>query len=59
MPDTVEEMCLDMPRLDKLLKDVNDISDSGARYSDMPQVWEGLSHCHLTPRLPFITGKVL
>ncbi|XP_020570403.2 ryanodine receptor 3 isoform X4 [Oryzias latipes] len=40
MPDTVEEMCLDMPRLDKLLKDVNDISDSGARYSDMPQVIE-------------------
>lgn len=40
MPDTVEEMCPEMPRLDKLLKDVNDVSESGARYSDMPQVWE-------------------
>lgn len=38
MPDTVEEMCPEMPRLDKLLKDVNDVSESGARYSDMPQV---------------------
>ncbi|XP_054910408.1 ryanodine receptor 3 isoform X2 [Poeciliopsis prolifica] len=40
MPDTVEEMCPEMPRLDKLLKDVNDVSESGARYSDMPQVIE-------------------
>ena len=39
MPDTVEEMCPEMPRLDRLLKDVNDVSESGARYSDMPQVW--------------------
>lgn len=38
MPDTVEEMCPEMPRLDRLLKDVNDVSESGARYSDMPQV---------------------
>ncbi|XP_061602252.1 ryanodine receptor 3 isoform X2 [Cololabis saira] len=40
MPDTVEEMCPEMPRLDKLLKDINDISESGARYSDIPQVIE-------------------
>ncbi|XP_038144308.1 ryanodine receptor 3 isoform X1 [Cyprinodon tularosa] len=40
MPDTVEEMCPEMPRLDKLLRDVNDVSESGARYSDMPQVIE-------------------
>ncbi|MED6235551.1 Ryanodine receptor 3 [Ataeniobius toweri] len=40
MPDTVEEMCPEMPRLDKLLKDVNDVSESGARYSDMPQIIE-------------------
>ncbi|CAL9692587.1 unnamed protein product [Knipowitschia caucasica] len=40
MPDTVDEMCPEMPTLDKLLKDVNDISESGARYSDMPQVIE-------------------
>ncbi|TKS76306.1 Ryanodine receptor 3 [Collichthys lucidus] len=38
MPDTVEEMCPEMPRLDRLLKDVNDVSESGARYSDMPQL---------------------
>lgn len=38
MPDTVEEMCPEIPRLDKLLKDVNDVSECGARYSDMPQV---------------------
>ncbi|XP_029984596.1 ryanodine receptor 3 [Sphaeramia orbicularis] len=40
MPDTVEEMCPEMPRLDRLLKDVHDVSESGARYSDMPQVIE-------------------
>uniref|UniRef100_A0A7N5ZUX4 Ryanodine receptor 3 n=1 Tax=Anabas testudineus TaxID=64144 RepID=A0A7N5ZUX4_ANATE len=40
MPDTVEEMCPEMPCLDRLLKDVNDVSESGARYSDMPQVIE-------------------
>lgn len=38
MPDKVVEMCPEIPRLDKLLKDVNDVSESGARYSDMPQV---------------------
>uniref|UniRef100_A0A3Q3FF02 Ryanodine receptor 3 n=1 Tax=Labrus bergylta TaxID=56723 RepID=A0A3Q3FF02_9LABR len=40
MPDTVEEMCPELPELQKLLKDVNDVSESGARYSDMPQVIE-------------------
>uniref|UniRef100_A0A665TL55 Ryanodine receptor 3 n=1 Tax=Echeneis naucrates TaxID=173247 RepID=A0A665TL55_ECHNA len=40
MPDTVEEMCPEMPSLDRVLKDVNDVSESGARYSDMPQVIE-------------------
>ncbi|XP_077442696.1 ryanodine receptor 3 [Stigmatopora argus] len=40
MPDTVEEMCPEMPRLDKLLKDVNDVSETGARYNEMPQVIE-------------------
>ncbi|KAM3861482.1 ryanodine receptor 3 [Diretmus argenteus] len=40
MPDTVEEMCLEMPRLDGLLKDISEISESGARYTDMPQVIE-------------------
>ncbi|XP_072301857.1 ryanodine receptor 3 isoform X2 [Eucyclogobius newberryi] len=40
MPDTVEEMCPELPCLDKLLKDVNDISETGARYSEMSQVIE-------------------
>jgi len=38
MPDTVEEICPEMPCLDSLLKDVSDVSESGARYSDMPEV---------------------
>jgi hypothetical protein len=38
MPDSVEEMCSEVPRLDRLLKDINDISESGARYTEMPQV---------------------
>ncbi|XP_028295256.1 LOW QUALITY PROTEIN: ryanodine receptor 3 [Gouania willdenowi] len=40
MPDTIEEMCPEMPSLDRLLKEVSDGSESGARYSDMPQVIE-------------------
>ncbi|XP_031717453.1 ryanodine receptor 3 isoform X4 [Anarrhichthys ocellatus] len=40
MPDKVEEMSPEMPRLDRLLKDVSDVSESGARYSDMPEVIE-------------------
>lgn len=53
MPDTVEEMCPEMPRLDKLLKDVNDVSESGARYSDMPQVGRKCiqTAAFFTPRL--------
>ena len=41
MPDTVAEICPEMPRLDGLLKDIHDISESGARYSEMPQVCMG------------------
>ncbi|XP_017311642.1 ryanodine receptor 3 isoform X2 [Ictalurus punctatus] len=40
MPDTVEEMCPEMPRLDGLMKDIHDISESGARYTEMPHVIE-------------------
>ncbi|XP_062407606.1 ryanodine receptor 3 [Sardina pilchardus] len=40
MPDSVTEMCPEMPELDGLLKDISDLSESGARYSDMPQVIE-------------------
>ncbi|MGH0131347.1 UNVERIFIED_CONTAM: hypothetical protein FKN15_047691 [Acipenser sinensis] len=40
MPDTVEEMCPDMPQLDRLMKDINDMAESGARYTEMPHVIE-------------------
>uniref|UniRef100_A0A8C8D3B2 Ryanodine receptor 3 n=1 Tax=Oncorhynchus tshawytscha TaxID=74940 RepID=A0A8C8D3B2_ONCTS len=40
MPDAVEEMCPEMPRLDVLMKDINDMSESGARYTEMPHVIE-------------------
>ncbi|KAA0708571.1 Ryanodine receptor 3 [Triplophysa tibetana] len=40
MPDTVDEMCPEMPELDGLMKDMGDISESGARYTEMPHVIE-------------------
>ncbi|KAJ7989095.1 hypothetical protein DPEC_G00315980 [Dallia pectoralis] len=40
MPETVEEMCPEMPQLDALMKDINDMSESGARYTEMPHVIE-------------------
>ncbi|XP_029937802.1 ryanodine receptor 3 [Myripristis murdjan] len=40
MPDSVEEMCPEMPRLDGLMKDINDMAESGARYTEMPHVIE-------------------
>ncbi|XP_071375043.1 ryanodine receptor 3-like [Centroberyx affinis] len=40
MPDSVEEMCPEMPRLDVLMKDINDMAESGARYTEMPHVIE-------------------
>jgi len=40
MPDTVDEMCNEMPQLDGLMKDIGEISESGARYTEMPQVIE-------------------
>ncbi|XP_068195431.1 ryanodine receptor 3-like [Antennarius striatus] len=40
IPDSVEEMCPGMPRLDGLMKDINDMSESGARYTEMPHVIE-------------------
>ncbi|XP_053702100.1 ryanodine receptor 3-like isoform X3 [Synchiropus splendidus] len=38
--DTVEKMCPGMPRLDGLMKDINDMAESGARYTEMPHVIE-------------------
>lgn len=40
MPDSVEEMCPEMPRLEGLMKDIGDVTESGARYSEMPHVIE-------------------
>lgn len=40
MPDTVEEMCPEIPRLDGLMSDINEMSESGARYTEMPHVIE-------------------
>ncbi|KAK5916634.1 hypothetical protein CgunFtcFv8_011600 [Champsocephalus gunnari] len=38
--DSVAEMCPRMPRLDGLMKDINDMAESGARYTEMPHVIE-------------------
>lgn len=40
IPDSVEEMCPGMPRLDGLTKDINDMAEAGARYTEMPHVIE-------------------
>ncbi len=40
LPESVEDVCPEMPRLDGLMKDINDMSESGARYTDMPHVIE-------------------
>nr|XP_046269039.1 ryanodine receptor 3-like [Scatophagus argus] len=40
IPDSVEEMCPGMPWLDGLMKDINDMAESGARYTEMPHVIE-------------------
>ncbi|XP_056914898.1 ryanodine receptor 3-like isoform X8 [Takifugu flavidus] len=40
IPGSVEEMCPGMPRLDGLMKDINDMAESGARYTEMPHVIE-------------------
>uniref|UniRef100_A0A8I3Q668 Ryanodine receptor 3 n=1 Tax=Canis lupus familiaris TaxID=9615 RepID=A0A8I3Q668_CANLF len=40
MPDTVEEMCPDLPQLEGLMKEISDLAESGARYTEMPHVIE-------------------
>ncbi|KAG9481022.1 hypothetical protein GDO78_010331 [Eleutherodactylus coqui] len=40
MPDTIEEMCPEMPHLEGLMKEINDLAESGARYTEMPHVIE-------------------
>ncbi|KAH0620577.1 hypothetical protein JD844_021198 [Phrynosoma platyrhinos] len=40
MPETVEEMCPEIPNLDGLMKEINSLAESGARYTEMPHVIE-------------------
>ncbi|XP_060131529.1 ryanodine receptor 1 isoform X2 [Zootoca vivipara] len=40
LPNRVEEMCPDIPVLDKLMKDISGLAESGARYTEMPHVIE-------------------
>ncbi|XP_043930092.1 ryanodine receptor 3 [Protopterus annectens] len=40
MPDKVEEMCPDIPPLEGLMKEINELAESGARYTEMPHVIE-------------------
>ncbi|XP_043918075.1 LOW QUALITY PROTEIN: ryanodine receptor 1-like [Protopterus annectens] len=40
LPNSVEEMCPDIPDLDKLMKDISGLAESGARYTEMPHVIE-------------------
>ncbi|XP_073784038.1 ryanodine receptor 3-like isoform X2 [Danio rerio] len=40
MPESVEDVCPELPRLDSLMLEISELSDSGARYTEMPQVIE-------------------
>ncbi|XP_042194266.1 ryanodine receptor 3 isoform X3 [Callorhinchus milii] len=40
LPDTVEEVCPEIPHLERLMKDIKELAESGARYTEMPHVIE-------------------
>ncbi|KAM3601866.1 uncharacterized protein V6R79_020261 [Siganus canaliculatus] len=40
LPNEVQELCPDIPELDALLKEIGDLAESGARYTEMPHVIE-------------------
>uniref|UniRef100_A0A8D2LE34 Ryanodine receptor 1 n=1 Tax=Varanus komodoensis TaxID=61221 RepID=A0A8D2LE34_VARKO len=40
LPNCVEEMCPDIPVLERLMKDISGLAESGARYTEMPHVIE-------------------
>lgn len=40
IPNQVEELCPDIPELEVLIKEIHDLSESGARYTEMPHVIE-------------------
>ncbi|XP_028825170.1 ryanodine receptor 1-like isoform X5 [Denticeps clupeoides] len=40
LPNEVQELCTDIPELDVLMKEIGDLAESGARYTEMPHVIE-------------------
>ncbi|XP_021239732.1 ryanodine receptor 1-like, partial [Numida meleagris] len=40
LPSRVEEMCPDIPDLERLMRDIGGLAESGARYTEMPHVIE-------------------
>lgn len=40
LPNQVEELCPDIPELETLMKEIHDLAESGARYTEMPHVIE-------------------
>ncbi|XP_062393175.1 LOW QUALITY PROTEIN: ryanodine receptor 1-like, partial [Sardina pilchardus] len=40
LPNEVQELCPDIPELDILLKEIGELAESGARYTEMPHVIE-------------------
>lgn len=40
LPNQVEELCPDIPELEVLMKEIHDLAESGARYTEMPHVIE-------------------
>ncbi|XP_061072692.1 ryanodine receptor 1b isoform X3 [Conger conger] len=40
LPNQVQELCPDIPELDVLMKEIGDLAESGARYTEMPHVIE-------------------
>uniref|UniRef100_A0A6I8PD25 Ryanodine receptor 1 n=1 Tax=Ornithorhynchus anatinus TaxID=9258 RepID=A0A6I8PD25_ORNAN len=40
LPNCVEEMCPDIPELDRLMREIGGLAESGARYTEMPHVIE-------------------
>ncbi|KAH1180837.1 hypothetical protein KIL84_001771 [Mauremys mutica] len=40
LPSCVEEMCPDIPELERLMREISGLAESGARYTEMPHVIE-------------------
>uniref|UniRef100_A0A8C3UUD6 Ryanodine receptor 1 n=1 Tax=Catharus ustulatus TaxID=91951 RepID=A0A8C3UUD6_CATUS len=52
LPSRVEELCPDLPSLERLMGDIGGLAESGARYTEMPHVIEVTLPmlCHYLPR---------